>query len=138
MGRLTLDTGALIALEKKRGHYMNDVVEVARRDGIVIEAPANAIAEWWRSGDRKQREIRESLTVAEVTEVVAKLAGEALASIYETHAARIDAKTTIDATVMATAALSGGAVYTGDFDDLSLFAAFFPNVRLFGLARPKR
>jgi len=44
---------------------------------------------------------------------------------------------TIDATVMATAALYGPNLYTGDIDDMQRFEEFFPSVRLFGL-RPGR
>jgi hypothetical protein len=60
---------------------------------------------------------------------IAKLAGEALAWLD----GNVDDRVTIDATVMATAALHGPNLYTGDFDDMNRFAAFFRAVKLFGL-----
>jgi hypothetical protein len=40
---------------------------------------------------------------------------------------------TIDAVVMASAALRGDVVYTADVHDLSRFQAFFPSVRVLGI-----
>lgn len=75
MARLTLDTGALVALERYR----------------------KALS-WLK---RRKVEIEDGVT--------------------------------IDATVIATAALHGPNLYTGDFDDMQRFEGFFPDVRLFGL-----
>lgn len=47
----------------------------------------------------------------------------------------MDDRVTVDATVMATAALHGPNLYTGDFDDMNWFRAFFPAVKLFGFNR---
>jgi hypothetical protein len=133
MGFLTLDTGALIALESRRKR-ITKIVEVARQCDHTILVPMNAVAEWWRGG-RLQEELLASFTPITVTERIARVAGEALAALYGRQD-RLSALTTIDATVMATAALhganqEGAPLYTGDLDDLTLFAAFFPNVRLF-------
>lgn len=54
---------------------------------------------------------------------VAKAAGVALASLRS-----VDAKLTIDAIVMSTAALMDGIVITGDPADFNLLAVHFPRV----------
>jgi hypothetical protein len=48
----------------------------------------------------------------------------------------VDAKLTLDATVMTTAALHGPNLYTGDCEDMDRFIGFFPSDRLFGLRLP--
>jgi predicted nucleic acid-binding protein len=131
MGRLTLDTGALIALEKKR-KGMGEVVEAARLGQVVITVPSNAIAEWWRGRTDRRDYVRKMFVIKEVDEEIAKLAGEALAWLKR-HRGDVDDKVTIDATVIATAALYGPYLYTGDFDDMQRFEAFFRSVKLFGL-----
>ena len=50
--------------------------------------------------------------------------------------ADVDDKVTIDATVIATAALHGPNLYTGDFEDMQRLQMFFPSVRIFGLNPP--
>jgi hypothetical protein len=45
--RLTFDTGALIALERRRQRIAR-VYATAVVDGILITVPAVVIAEWWR------------------------------------------------------------------------------------------
>jgi len=52
-----------------------------------------------------------------MTERLARSAGEAIAAVPGT--------TAVDASVMASAAVRGGVVYTSDFDDLSGFASTF-------------
>jgi hypothetical protein len=47
MARLTLDTGALVAIERYRKDMVG-VVETARQAGASITVPATVIAEWWR------------------------------------------------------------------------------------------
>jgi len=134
MGGLTLDTGALIALERNR-RVMVKVVEAAREARLPILAPANAIAEWWRGRTDRREYVRKMFVIKEVDEQIAKLAGEALASLKRGRSELNDG-VTIDATVIATAALYGANLYTGDFEDMQRFAGFFPTVRLFGLNPP--
>ena len=131
MGGLTLDTGALLALERCR-RDISKVVEAALADGRRITAPANAVAEWWRGRTDRRDYVLGFVVVQEVDAKIAKLAGEALASL-KNHV-EVDAKLTIDATVMATAAVHGANLYTGDCDDMALFARFFPSVKVFGLS----
>ncbi|MCC6898091.1 MAG: hypothetical protein IT377_03910 [Polyangiaceae bacterium] len=61
-----------------------------------------------------------------LTDPIACAAGEALGSLKRV---RVTAALTIDAQVMATAALrGGGAVLTSDPSDLALFSRHFPRV----------
>jgi predicted nucleic acid-binding protein len=128
MGGLTLDTAALIALERKR-KGMSEVVKAAEGAGTRFTVPANAIAEWWRGRTDRREQVREMFVVQAVDEKIARLAGEALAWC----GARVDDRITIDATVLATAALHGPNLYSGDFEDMDRLKGFFPSVRLFGL-----
>jgi len=130
MGGLTLDTGALIALERQRKR-IREVVAVAQAGKDRITVPACAIAEWWRGPDKRRHLIRAMFDVEPLDEALAKLAGEALASLRKKS--DVDAGVTIDAIVMASAARRGDVVYTSDLDDLGRFARFFPNVRIFSV-----
>ncbi len=131
MGGLTLDTSALVALERYR-LGMTRVVETARQSRVAIRAPANAVAEWWRGRTDRRDYVRKMFVIHVVDEEIAKLAGEALVWLTR-HRDPIDDRVTIDATVMATAALHGPNLYTGDFEDMQRFQGFFPSVKLFGL-----
>jgi hypothetical protein len=53
---------------------------------------------------------------------LARIAGEAVAAVR--------GATTIDAIVMASAAQSGGAVFTSDVEDLERLSRHFPGVRI--------
>jgi predicted nucleic acid-binding protein len=109
MPGLTLDTGALIALERgdKR---MRARMLAAEQDCELITVPAVVLGEWWRVDGGRQRAILEAVDVEPVSEQMGKLAGEALAAL--------PGATVIDALVMASAAQRGDVVYTSDFDDL--------------------
>ena len=116
---LTLDTGALIALEK-RERRMKALLERARLEGRIITVPAVVVTEWWRNGDR-QTKILEAFDVEPMTERLAKIAGEALLAT--------PTATIADTIVMASAALRGDIVYTSDFDDLDRLHTHFKAVR---------
>ena len=122
MNRVTLDTGALIALERRRPR-MWKVLQRARELGVVPIVPADVIAEWWRGRSDVREHILASVVVEPLTERLARLAGECLA--------RIEGATTVDAIVMASAAQRGDAVYTSDVAALERLRAFFPPVRIF-------
>jgi hypothetical protein len=79
------------------------------------------VTEWWRGG-RHQAQILKLLAAEEMTESLAKSAGEAIAPV--------PGATVVDAIVMASAAASGGVVYTSDFDDLVRLRAHFREVRV--------
>ena len=105
MEGVTLDTGALVALERYR-RGMAEVLESARQARVSITVPSNALAEWWRGPTDRRDYVRRMLVIQDVDETVAKLAGEALAWLKPRNV-EIDDSVTIDATVMATAALYG-------------------------------
>ena len=108
---LTFDTGALIGLERRR-HAMRKVFATAIEHGVPITVPTVVIAEWWRQGAREKErtEILRAVRVEPLDVQVARLAGVAVGL---TRGAG-----TIDAIVMASAALRGDTVYTSDPDDL--------------------
>ncbi len=118
---VTLDTGALIALER-RHQRMARVYAKAVADGIGITIPAVVIAEWWRGRSDVRELILRAVRVEETTTALARLAGEALA--------QVPGAGTIDALVMASAARRGDVVYTSDFADLARLQAYFATVRL--------
>lgn len=121
MAGLTLDTGALIALERRR-HRMRKVIDVATRDAVPITVPVVVLAEWWRGSTDLRDLIRRMVTIEPMQEALAIAAGEALAAVKDVALA--------DAVVMASAARRGDIVYTSDFEDLQRLQAVFPAVRV--------
>lgn len=124
MSTLTLDTGALIALERRRAR-MWKVMQRARALGVVAVVPADVVAEWWRGRSDIREHLLGSVVIEPLTEGLARVAGECIANV--------PGATTIDAIVMASAAQRGDAVYTSDVRDLERLRAFFPGVRVFGV-----
>jgi hypothetical protein len=125
---LTLDTGALIALERRKGAMTERIrAAVVAEDRITVPSPV--VTEWWRGGRRQQQFqhlFRPKGLVVEPTSLeVAMLAGEAIART---------GATAIDAIVMAGAAQRGDVVFTSDLDDLDALRTVFPGVRLFGVS----
>jgi predicted nucleic acid-binding protein len=115
------DTGALIAAERGK-ERVSRLLRIARVGRARIVVPLPVIAEWWRG----RTDVREELLTA--TEVVgsfvaAKAAGVALAGIRSGGA-----ELTIDAIVIATAALLDGIVVTADPDDFERLSPHFPGV----------
>jgi predicted nucleic acid-binding protein len=119
---VTLDTGALIALERRR-QRMWKVLYRARALGVVPVVPADVVAEWWRGRTDLREHVLASVVVEPLTERLARIAGECLANVRSA--------TSVDAIVMASAAQRGDAVYTSDVGDLERLRAFFPAVRVF-------
>jgi predicted nucleic acid-binding protein len=121
---LTFDTGALIALERRRLR-MKEVFEHAlvREQRIVV--PADVVAEWWRGQKTLRLGILASVDVEPLTEELAKAAGEALAAVK--------GATLVDAIVMASAASRGDLVYTSDVEELERLRTRFPGVRVLGV-----
>lgn len=118
---VTLDTGALIALERRR-QRMSRAYAAAVSDRLPVTVPAVVIAEWWRGRSAARELILRGVRVENTTAEVAQLAGQALAVV--------PGATAIDAIVMASAACRGDLVYTSDFGDLERLRAYFPAVRL--------
>jgi hypothetical protein len=126
---LTFDTAALCALQDdRRGRGgLAGTVRTAKEQGVAILVSANVLAEWWRGGERGQRDVLEflkpSLQIQKVTRPIAMLAGEALKWYGDQKEGRTPARLTFDATVMATAALCARrshreprVIYTADAD----------------------
>ncbi len=118
---ITLDTGALIALER-RSQRMTDVLARARAREDSLVVPQVVLAEWWRGRTDWRERILAMLVVEPLTDARAKLAGEAIANVQ--------GATVVDAVVMASAASRGDTVFTSDPEDLERLRTFFPNVRV--------
>ena len=121
---LTFDTGALIALERRRAR-MKDVLQRALTTDQPITVPAAVVGEWWRGHTDLRDRILEAVDIEPLTEALAKRAGEALAAT--------PGATLVDAIVMASAALRGDVVYTSDVDDLIALQSYFPSVRVLAI-----
>jgi predicted nucleic acid-binding protein len=117
----TLDTGALIALERK-SKRMRLVMQAAAANDAPITVPSAVVVEWWRGRSGLRADILASVRVEPLALRLAQLAGDALAAVR--------GATPIDAIVMASAAQRGDVVYTSDFDDLERLLQVFPAVRL--------
>jgi hypothetical protein len=118
---ITLDTGALIALQARRQRMVN-VFTVAREQRVPMFVPSVAVAEWWRKRTDRAEGILDAMRVEHTDTVLVRTAGEACAVVK--------GATTMDAIVMATAARRGGVVYTSDVDDLMALTRVFPSVRV--------
>lgn len=121
MTGLTFDTGALIALERRK-QRVKAIVERALAKDQPITVPADVVGEWWRGRTDLRDSILESVDVEPLTEALAKRAGEALAAIA--------GATLVDAIVMASAASRGDIVYSSDVEDLERLRRHFPTVRI--------
>jgi len=118
---LTFDTGALIALERRR-QRMKEIVEHALAKDQPITVPADVVAEWWRGRTDVRDGILACVDVEPLTEALAKLAGEVLGAVR--------GATLVDAVVMASAASRGDIVYSSDVEDLEKLRRVFPGVRI--------
>lgn len=120
-GGLTLDAGALIALER-RGARVTRLLRAAHAHHRTVTAPVAAIAEWWRGRSERREWIEAGLLVEPMDRQLAHVAGEALA--------RVRGATVVDAIVAASAARRGDVVLTSDPGDLARLAAHFPGLRV--------
>lgn len=121
---ITLDTGALIALERGQKR-MRELVDRARSNRVPVTVPAVVLIEWWRAGfGHRHRDLLEPMVIEPTNERIARAAGEALTTIEVS---------VVDAAVMASAALRGDVVVTSDMTDLGRLQVLFPGVRLFGI-----
>lgn len=119
--RYVFDTGALIAAErgKQRASRFLQLVHAGRARILV---PLPVIAEWWRG----RTDVREELLGA--SEVVASVAAAKAAGVALGRLKNVDASLTVDAIVLATAALADAVVVTSDPSDFERLAAHFPKV----------
>lgn len=123
---VTFDTGVLIAIERRKSRALQ-IHERLGELGVTINVPWAVLTEWWRGRTDVRETILATVDVEIPTVELAKLAGLALAQSKNKPA------TTIDAIVMASAALRGDLVYTSDVEDLERLRAFFPSVRVLGI-----
>ena len=113
---VTFDTGMLVALERRHAGALA-LLRACRLSRASITIPAAVVAEWWRG---THRALLESGRVEALTPELAERSGELLASTA--------GKNAVDATVVASAALRGDLVITGDEHDLRELAQFVSGV----------
>lgn len=121
---ITFDTGALIALERRKERAMKIYVHAKER-GFVVATPNVTIAEWWRGRSDRREAIYRGLLVEPPSDKTVKLAGLALGKVPDA--------TTVDAIVAAFAVERTGIVYTSDVDDFQELSTFFPALRVFAI-----
>jgi predicted nucleic acid-binding protein len=119
--KYTLDTGALIGLERRERRAVA-FFRTAVAHSIPLIAPTVAIAEWWRGRTDEREQILAALVVEPLDGALSKMAGEAMT--------RVRGSTLADSVVMASAARSGGVVLTSDFEDMERLRSHFPTVRV--------
>lgn len=117
------DTGALIAAErgKERARRYLKLVLIGRARIVV---PLPVIAEWWRGRTDAREEILASTQII-ATVGIMKAAGIALARLHGVNPAL-----TVDAIVMATAAMLDAVVVTADVDDFARLSRHFAGVEV--------
>ena len=113
---VTFDTGMLVALERRHAGALA-LLRACRLSRASITIPAAVVAEWWRG---THRALLESGRVEALTPELAERAGELLARTAGSNA--------VDATVVASAALRGDLVITGDEYDLRELTEFVSGV----------
>jgi predicted nucleic acid-binding protein len=125
---LTLDTGALIQLEK-RSRRTTEIISAAVEEGLPLRIPAAVVAEFWHgSHGRGLSGLIEVATVPD-TRIHAQRAGEALRAIGKARRG----PSVVDALVAALAHAHGDAVLTTDPDDLGALAVHFRGLRVLSL-----
>ena len=121
---VTLDTGALIALERRHDRVLR-LLRGAQARYLPVTVPVAVVAEWWRGRTDRREAILAAMLIEPMSDRLARVAGEALKPI--------SSATTVDAIVMASAASRGDVVLTGDLADLARLADHFPSVRVLGV-----
>jgi predicted nucleic acid-binding protein len=118
---IVFDTGALIALERRRQRMLL-VWSAAIRAKRDILVPGVVIAEWWRGRTDHREAILAGVSVVPVDAGLGRMAGEAVGGT--------PGATVVDAVVMSLAARHDAVVYTSDVEDLEAIRAFYPGVRV--------
>ncbi len=127
---VTLDTGALIAIERRKQRGLH-LLELAQQRLVLLAVPVPVVVEWWRGRTDVRERILDAVNVEPLSLAVAKAAGEAQAALP--RAAPPPSRSTIDAIVMAFAASRGDVVFTGDTADFERLQRHFPSVRLLAI-----
>src|SRR5262249_10874216 len=123
ISRYVFDTGALIGAERGDRRPL-DYIALAQRGHAELVTPVVCLIEWWRGRNDKRDQLLRAVIVEPLPLSAAKAAGMALAKLKE----RVDSKLSIDAAVMAFAALLSAPVITGDLSDLERLRSLFPGV----------
>lgn len=127
---LTLDTGALVAIERgKRRVFV--ILDSALAAGLPIRVPGAAVAEFWQGSHSK--DVRAFLAATFVPDTLerARRAGEALAGTAV--AGQLRGPGVVDAMVAALASEHCDRVLTSDPADLTLLASWFGNLTVLAL-----
>jgi predicted nucleic acid-binding protein len=119
---LTLDTGVLVALERRNARALALITE-ARHQSRTITVPAPVITEWWRGQKGPAAKLLDAFDIEPLTRMLAQVAGAALGHVRK-------GPSTTDAVVMASAAQRGDIVLTSDYEDLSILQGVFRSVKL--------
>jgi predicted nucleic acid-binding protein len=122
MNGLTLDTGALVALER-RDRRAGLLVRSTRDRGARVTVPTVAIIEWWHGQRGPAARLLDGFDIEPLGRELAEIAGRARMLARPGPSA-------VDAVVMASAASRGDVVATGDIEDLERLRVTFPSVRL--------
>lgn len=113
MRGVTLDTGALIALERG-SRRMIALLAVAEAEGASLAVPAGVVAQAWRGGARQARIARlldaALTTVVPLDDLEARLVG--------VICGQVGVSDVVDVSVVVCARERGHAVVTSDPDDL--------------------
>ena len=119
--RYVFDTGALIAAERGKERALR-FLRLAHVGAARIVVPLPVVAEWWRGRTDAREELLAATQVFASVDVT-KAAGVALAKLK-----KVDAGLTIDAIVIASAAVLDAVLVTQDPADFDRLAAHFPGV----------
>jgi predicted nucleic acid-binding protein len=119
---ITLDTGALIAIERRQRVMLAFMTDALER-GLNVTVPTCVVGEWWRGQRGPVARILDAVMLEPLSVKLAKLAGEAMAAVR--------GATLVDTVVVASAAQRGDVVLTSDLAGLSRIRdGAFPGVRL--------
>ena len=113
MNGLTLDTGALIAVDRGSGR-ITALLRRAVEEGITLTVPAAAVAQAWRDGSRQARLSR--LLSAAQTEVVAM--DHSMARAVGAICGRAAVDDVVDVSVVVCARERNDKIVTSDAGDL--------------------
>lgn len=111
---LTLDSGALIAAEKRVRRFLA-IWAVALERGAPVTIPAVVLAQVWRGNSPAIARLLPACDIEDMDEPAAKLVGKLLA---RSHTADV-----IDAAVVVGAAARGDAIVTSDPGDIGRLVA---------------
>jgi len=118
----TLDTGALIALERRKKRII-DLWSRAIDDEVSITIPTIVLTEWWAgTGTHADvlRDIQESVTFEALDDRLAKIV--AIARL------KVASATLVDTVVAASAAQRGDAILTSDPQDMQRLRDHFKGI----------